>query len=852
MKSKAHPEAGFPATFEAQSASLRRLARSLVGESAADDVVQETWTAYLTRPPAEAGALGGFLATLTRRLAWKARRGEERRSERERMAARMESSPEPDEFTERASVLREALDALSSLREPYRRALWQRYFDDLPPREIARASGESLATIKSRLQRGLELLREELDRRHGGRRSNWAVWLTPLSAAGAGALGIGISGGLLLGHAIKLTAAAILIAGLGGWYLWSSHQAAGAPLAVVPPAKPALADARQGSVDVQPMPTPERSAVAGAEAPAEPALVVESELAHPYLYMLVVRALDEYGLPVDHAALKLGPARSSLNAASALCEVNGSTTLIWRGKEAEMDVDVQVGDSPTMQGSRRVHLRAGTPSEVALVAPSSVHARPVLRLDFIAVTGNVLTTEMALSDSSWGRESLTMSRFAHPHARFGDSFVSRQVVRPPDMEERFSEAVGQQLYVEAEGVVRSARVMRGQFKLAANLDMTKLAMEPDTSKVTVHVLDDRGEPAVQALVTLGSSVDSSERAVFTDEHGDVLIDSVPSGWFEARAGGGPAGLARERLFVEAPNPLEWTAHLDRGARIVGKVLDAEGKPAADKLIRYESTPDVVARSTSVSMTLETRGGEEISEHGETRAGVPGELRTPWVDQTVLREDGSFEFANLPLGLGRLLVLDQEDADGRAWIVEEGVLPGEQEHVLRIEAQRGSLQLEVKLDPAIDEPKLEVRLISETTGRGVAFHRKDEGSFEVSDVASGWYRVEVGAGCYGWHDLGRHYVAQAGRVDLGSFAPPPPATLRVIQPESFDAEHPLELTFYLRRGDIDVRGEPRSLNGSDVLLLPSGEYWAFWTTRDGAIHHKALKLEAGGASVLDLR
>jgi RNA polymerase sigma-70 factor (ECF subfamily) len=854
MESSPQSDAGFSATFREQSASLRRLARSLVGDpAAADDVVQETWTAYLSRPPAEAGAIGGFLATLTRRLAWRAQRGEQRRRDRERLAAQRELDPGPDEFAERAAVLREVLDALATLREPYRRALWQRYFDDRPPREIARESGESLATVKSRLQRGLELLREELDRRHGGRRSNWAVVLLPFSAAGAGILGLGVGGGVLMGSAVKFTAAAIVIAGLGTWYLWSSRSDVGLAPAELAAGTAAGTKKPETSVAVQDAQADsQRSAVAGAAAAEEPALVIDPELAHPYLYMLVVRTLDEYGLPLANAPLKLAPVRSSLNIAKALSEQAGCSTLIWRGKEAEMDVDVQFGDAGTMQGSRRVHLRAGVPGEVALLGAATVREDLGVNLRAISFVASLdAARELQIVSAKEALdERLSMGRFPHPHARFADRFVERlaEPVALQSSDEKLAEESEQ-----AVRVLRGRISLGGSFVLGTSLDMVKSGESPDTSRVSVHVVDDQGEALAHALVALGREIDGRDRTAFTNEHGDVEFDSVEAGWWEVRAGGGPGGLVRERLFVEAPNPQLWSASLDRGARVIGHVQDSEGQPALNTIIRYESTPTVVSRSTTISMTMETKAGEEVSEHGEAHDASAGVLRTPWVDQTAPREDGSFEIANLPLGLGRLLVLDKDHPDDSALIVEEGVLPGEHEFVLRAPAEFGTLRLRVQFPIAIDKPELEVRAISESTGRGSPLHADEEAGLVSFGLAPGWYRVELGAGYLGWHDLGRQYVGPGAHVDLGTFALPPPARVHVVLPPPAAGEHPqLDLTFYLRRSDLDIRGEPHAWSGNEKLFLPAGDYWAFWTTPDGMVHHKAVKLEADADFELDLR
>ena len=65
----------------------------------------------------------------------------------------------------------EGLDAI------HRDALVLRYHDDLPPRDVARRLGVPLDTARSRLRRGLELLRTRLDAAYGGDRRAWGAAL---------------------------------------------------------------------------------------------------------------------------------------------------------------------------------------------------------------------------------------------------------------------------------------------------------------------------------------------------------------------------------------------------------------------------------------------------------------------------------------------------------------------------------------------------------------------------------------------------------------------------------------------------------------------------------------------------
>jgi RNA polymerase sigma-70 factor (ECF subfamily) len=157
---------------------VRKLARELVvDEHRADDVVQATWMAALTRPPADSSNLRGWLSRVVRNFAHEFGRSEGRRHQREREVARPEALPSMAEATERAQTQRDLVDHLLKLDEPFRSVLLLRYFDDLPPRKIAERLGVPVATVRSRQARGLERLRRSLQ----GEKGDDEKWLGALS-----------------------------------------------------------------------------------------------------------------------------------------------------------------------------------------------------------------------------------------------------------------------------------------------------------------------------------------------------------------------------------------------------------------------------------------------------------------------------------------------------------------------------------------------------------------------------------------------------------------------------------------------------------------------------------------------
>lgn len=204
--------------LRAQRAFLRRLARGLLGDdAAAEDVVQEAELRALERGPAQPESVRTWLATVTRRLALNVRRANERRAAREQSVARAEAQPGPDEALEGLDLQRAVLEAVRALDEPHRTVLWQRYYEDRSPGEIAERLGLPLATVKTRLRRGLERLRRALDEQSGGRREAWAVGLVVLARngrTGAAAATVAALAGVLAMKTLMMVCALTVLAAL--------------------------------------------------------------------------------------------------------------------------------------------------------------------------------------------------------------------------------------------------------------------------------------------------------------------------------------------------------------------------------------------------------------------------------------------------------------------------------------------------------------------------------------------------------------------------------------------------------------------------------------------------------------
>lgn len=162
---------------------LRALARGLGNDEAtAEDLTQDTLVAALERPPADPSGLGAWLKAVLRNRALVGWRGQQRREWREAETARGEALPSSDEITERAELHHLLGEALSELPEQLRDVIHLRFYEGLSLDEIASRSGSPKETIRTRQRRGLELLRERLDRHCDGDRSSWlGALLVPVS-----------------------------------------------------------------------------------------------------------------------------------------------------------------------------------------------------------------------------------------------------------------------------------------------------------------------------------------------------------------------------------------------------------------------------------------------------------------------------------------------------------------------------------------------------------------------------------------------------------------------------------------------------------------------------------------------
>ncbi|MCA8952861.1 MAG: hypothetical protein KDE27_25350, partial [Planctomycetes bacterium] len=126
----------------------------------------------------------------------------------------LRTAPAADELFQREQLRRRIVAAVAALDEPFRTAVWLRWFEDRPVAAIASATGAPVDTVRSRLRRGVARVRADLDRDYGDRR--WSAFAIPLG------------GGLLVK---KLALASAMLVALGSiwWLRWNAAGTAAPP-----------------------------------------------------------------------------------------------------------------------------------------------------------------------------------------------------------------------------------------------------------------------------------------------------------------------------------------------------------------------------------------------------------------------------------------------------------------------------------------------------------------------------------------------------------------------------------------------------------------------------------------------
>jgi RNA polymerase sigma-70 factor (ECF subfamily) len=205
---------------------VRRLARALLDDAAADDVAQETWLVAASQQPDEDRPLRPWLARVVRNLAHTRRRGETRRDERETAyeASTGRSVATPAELIERVELQRVVAGEVLALAEPYRSTVLLHFFEGLTSAQIARRLGIPDGTVRRRLKTSLDQLRAQLEARNDKPDRGWLAALVPLAHSAERAVPpFSFLGALIVKKIIVVAVLLVLV--VAGALVWKFHAA---------------------------------------------------------------------------------------------------------------------------------------------------------------------------------------------------------------------------------------------------------------------------------------------------------------------------------------------------------------------------------------------------------------------------------------------------------------------------------------------------------------------------------------------------------------------------------------------------------------------------------------------------
>jgi protocatechuate 3,4-dioxygenase beta subunit len=525
-----------------------------------------------------------------RNLARERGRTDGRRRAREEFAARSEASETTETAVERIAVQRELVEAVLELGEPYREAILLRFFEELPPREIARRLDAPVATVNSRIARGLGELRRKLDHSHGERRS-WLVLLAPFvepSHSAAPTLGTWIVNA-------KVTIAVVSIVAI-------ATVAAVASLKSDEPPSSALASAASASPDLSTDTASLQSTLSESETrtlpnervglPSAPKVASDASntavSATATVRVVRGRVIDAEGVPlagVDVASRDTAPTQRARSAAGGWFEMKTELTTLELEPVSDAWTSVRNGS----------WIASSAIDPLVIVAPA------------IEIGGTVLDS---------GREPLASARvtLALPRGfetRFTDNLEATHVLgwrAHTDADGRFTIARAPQIFGAMLTVVADGFQSQSQPEPeASDLDLLFVLARPTTPMTGAlrgRVLNEAGAPVADARVALGltSTLSGADGEFAIHLARAITADRMTA----VKLGFRPAILDRPQDATATDDGWPDFVELRLGGpalSITGRVVDSHGKPRP-KLRLWIADPTAFGNIGRVPVQLE--------------------------------------------------------------------------------------------------------------------------------------------------------------------------------------------------------------------------------------------------------
>lgn len=531
---------------------VRELAQRLVRDPhAADDLTQETMLAAIENRGEPTRSPRAWLGRVLRNVLWERVRQTRRREAREARAAETTPAASSADLVERVDTHRNVVDAVMKLPEHYRTVLLRRYFEGETPTQIAAKLDVPISTVKTRLQRGIERMRGELDDSYGSR-DRWQPALVALAGLPQRAAVVPV--------ALAIAAALLLTIGVG--WAWSTFANPEAPRVPATAHDTALANPSD-DVAAEPVRTPAISTP-----PQHDDTAVDWGAIKMPSQPVRGQAVTPEGQGVGGMLLRFDRDRHSR-------EKGSGTKIVLTEPSGKFEMQanrsgriVAVADDHATLCAGIVSL--GTSRELLVVVAPARHLTGSVRDE----NGGLEHAEITLEEPTGMRAVLG------PNASSATSVAYRQTTSKSGAF-AFEQAPfgdGMALRVRREGY--ADRVVQWQGE--ATLDITMQRLPAGANDITGFVLAANGTPVSDARVSCGTIVTRSDHAGAFRLGAPTVPDDRTSITLVAIAPGYGAGLLACTEIDEQRRP-----HWPVGAElrlttapltITGRVLRANGEP----------------------------------------------------------------------------------------------------------------------------------------------------------------------------------------------------------------------------------------------------------------------------------
>jgi len=702
--------------------------RLLADESRAEDAASRAILAALDHPPRALAAMRAWLATTARNFARKERREQWRRDRRETSSARREVvEVSPAELVAIEETRRRVVAAVLALPAPQREVILLRHWSGLTSAEIASRKNENESTVRNRLKRAHERLREVLDSEYGDRAS-WRQVLLPLASPGPFVPAVVATssslGGWLVAAKTKLTIVAMCLAIGVASYLFlepddrdsegarSERSASPSPTSL--PTSPGRDDS-ESATDASLSP---RDAVGSLRSVAEPAPENDRDV-H---VVRILRGGDRSSVPLAEVKVKpfeldprrsfnhrrsdgffesWDPERDLANAEARFANERGEIELVADG--TRYYVGARVGDE---FGFLSVDTSKSPRSSELLLSHD-----PELRVEVVDSRGSPVANEpvaLEFTMPSWPRSHVMVRADSDERG----IAVLRHLV--PRKESRQTAAPR---YFVTLGGPYSRRPEVPIDLESEPLEVVRLIV-PDSGRVEIEFTTDDGVP-YRELLGVGVGRAPLQESVFPQ-----IADLV---WFPARDG-----------------RVSFSAGLDSEVGIYVCAPDESRDPVRVEFSGPKSAGEVVRRTVAVGKRRPELRGRLIDSVGVplSHLAVSGEYTfgdRPWYGgESYSFEAFSDEHGNfaLPISKG----VNAMRPETIVLTIEDRVLPSKRRAVVALgeAVTRGDEDVELGEIVALDPPQLAAGRVVDELGAGIAGARVGF-EFMTSDGTAGGLR-----------------------------------------------------------------------------------------------------------------